>query len=63
MSKEPNDHNYYTEGGIIVTKANSWVTVTTGASESKSNVHSVARIPNVGGKMFRRTSESAGGIS
>lgn len=42
-------------------KSNSWVTKTTVASES--NVHNVARIPNVGGKMFRRTSESAGRIS
>ena len=31
-------------------KSNSWVTKTTVASES--NVHSVARIPNVGGKCF-----------
>ncbi|SPF47997.1 hypothetical protein SBF1_40028 [Candidatus Desulfosporosinus infrequens] len=41
-------------------KSDSWVTKAT--VTSGPNVHSVAHIPNVGGKMFRRTSESAGGI-
>ena len=42
-----------------MTKSNLSVTKTTVATELNVH-HGISRIPNVGEKMFRRTSESAG---
>ncbi|MDR3586540.1 MAG: hypothetical protein P4L59_14685 [Desulfosporosinus sp.] len=44
-----------------MTKSNVGVTQHTNTTEWKVP-HGASHIPNVGGKMFRRTSESAGGI-